>query len=1130
MNARNIVFKTVPVLILSILITQGEVAAQQAERKEPISGFARTLSGGSMSYKSPIASADTALIARATDGSSSISWETDIVPAANAKDTVAFVWLAGLGSNIGEKKFTLSANGKEVGTFTTSSRDSWEVTGPDGIRLLFQTVMVDRNKDRFGFMRLSFPPGKTAPGKPVQIQITGEAAQSPAWVMTFTSPLQEGVTASSRPVILRSQGKLAQPLDLEIINLGEATDALLTVTGVPAKKITVPFGITRHVVQFVPADVQKSVQIQLEMGTLRRSTAATVVPVRHWTIYLVQHSHTDIGYTRPQTEILAEHLRYIDYALDYCDQTDRYPDEARFRWTCETSWAVREYLKTRPPQQIARLKKRIQEGRIEVTGMLLNWAEVADENALVHSLEPIAAFRAQGLLVRTAMQDDVNGFAWCLVDYFDGLGIKYVTSGINDGRAIKPFKVPTPFWWESPSGKRVLAFRSDHYMTGNFYGVHTEDFGLIERELPGYLRQLEEDGYPFDRLNVQHSGYFTDNSPPSTFVCDNVRKWNEAYEWPKLRTATVHEFLQWVDQEHGTTLPVYRAAWPDWWTDGFGCALRETAADRQAEADLIVNQGLLSMAQLFGASLPPAVFQDIQSVADNLHFYNEHTFGAAESISDPLAENTQVQWSEKSSYAWQAVMQARMLREAAMGQLQPFLPLSSEPSIVVFNTLNWERSGMHQLYADNQVLPKDRQFRIVDDQDKEVPAQLVQSRAEGNYWALWVNNVPPLGYTAYRVITMDAARKEEKTFTPGDTVENGYFRIVLDRSKGAIKSIYDRQIGRELLDPARSWQLGEFIYEKLGDRSSMEVHRLGKHTRTGLTRVHFKPGVDGPIWQSVMLSGASDGFAGDEGVTCEIRFFKTMKRIDLAFKGRKLPVNDPEAVYVAFPFMLQDGKLHFEAQGGMVVPGENQIPGTSNDWNTVQNFAALRSPNAQVVLVSDEIPLMEFGGINTGRYDPAAKPESQQIFSWVLNNYWTTNFRSSQEGEMSWSYALTSTPDTGNAFAVRFGWGARVPFVSRVLPKANGASAQARMRSAWPFAPSSLLLVSARPVPQGMILHLREVAGKSSTLSRSGGSKGWQMEEVDALGGPLRQASTIEFKPYETRFVRMWKKHLRTEK
>ena len=45
--------------------------------------------------------------------------------------------------------------------------------------------------------------------------------------------------------------------------------------------------------------------------------SAVLRPARQWTMYLVQHTHTDIGYTRPQTEILPEHLRYIDYALDY---------------------------------------------------------------------------------------------------------------------------------------------------------------------------------------------------------------------------------------------------------------------------------------------------------------------------------------------------------------------------------------------------------------------------------------------------------------------------------------------------------------------------------------------------------------------------------------------------------------------------------------------------------------------------------------------------------------------------------------------------------------------------------------------------------------------------------------------
>jgi alpha-mannosidase len=1115
------VIQTFTVLVALALRASGAILTPETE--EYTIGYARTISGPTMTYPSPLSNARTALISRATDGKNSITWETEAVPTFEQTRPVTFVWLAGLGCNLGEKRFSLSMNGIDVVTFVSSSRESWEEAGRNGERLSFKTMMVDRNLDRFGIMRLTLPPGVVQPGKPVELRVTGEAAGSSAWVMTFTTPLADGITASSRPVMLRERGKSVQPLDLEIVNLGEPTTAVIAVPGMPVEKVTTPFGITRHSVKLPPVTTAKTLQVNLEMGRTRKTISAKIAPVRPWTLYLVQHAHTDIGYTRPQTEILAEHLRYIDYALDYCDQTDMYPEEAQFRWTCETAWAVREYLKSRPASQVARLKKRVLEGRIEVTGMLLNWAEVADENALVHSIEQIKSFRDLGLPVLTAMQDDVNGFAWCLVDYFHDLGVKYITSGINVTRSLKMFNVPTPFWWESPSGKRVLAYRADHYMTGNFYNIHLDKFDFVERELPVYLQQLESDGYPYNSISIQYSGYLTDNSPPSTFSSDNIRRWNEKYEWPRLRSATVHEFLQWVEREHGRNLPVYRSAWPDWWTDGYGCAMRETAAGRQTQADLIVNQGLLSMAQLFGAQLPRSLFQQMQSVADNLHFYNEHTFGAAESISDPLAENSQIQWSEKSSYAWQAVMQSRLLREAAMGQLQPFLHPSSEPSIVVFNTLNWSRSGLHQLYVDNQVLSKDVTFRIVDDHNKEVPAQLLQSRTEGNYWVLWVDDVPPLGYKTYRIKTTNTTRTAEPLFAPLDTIQNAYYRLTLDRKNGAINSLVDLELGRELLDHERSWQLGQFIYEKLSDRHALEQNRLGEHTRSSLRNVHWKSGVDGPIWRSIALSGTSDGFAGEEGVTCEIRLFKTMKRVDMIFKGRKTATNDPEAVYVAFPLALNQGSLLFEAQGGLVRPGGNQLPGTATDWNTVQNFAALRSATAQIVLVSDEIPLMQFGGINTGRFTPDAKPATQQMFSWVLNNYWTTNFRSSQEGEMSWSYMLTSGWDTSNMFATRFGWGARVPFVSRVLPKVNAASAGTSSRSFWPFDPSSVLLVSARPANQGITLHLREVAGKETRLELAEGAKGWKMEEVDALGNRLRKTAALQFMPFESKFVRAWK-------
>ena len=259
------------------------------------------------------------------------------------------------------------------------------------------------------------------------------------------------------------------------------------------------------------------VTVRLETPAEQRDFGPfTLQPPRKWTVYLAQHTHTDIGYTRPQTEILPEHLRYIDYALDYCDLTDSYPDDARFRWTCETSWAVREYLKGRPAKQIERLKKRVAEGRIEICGLMLNMSEIATESSLAALLRPLREMKDDfGFKVHTAMQNDVNGAGWCLVDYFSDSGIRSLTMGINKTRSILPFDQPTMFWWESPSGKRVLAYRADHYHLGNMWKIHEGNLEKFRPYLDKYLLSLEQRGYPFDRISVQFSGYHTDNSPPA---------------------------------------------------------------------------------------------------------------------------------------------------------------------------------------------------------------------------------------------------------------------------------------------------------------------------------------------------------------------------------------------------------------------------------------------------------------------------------------------------------------------------------------------------------------------------------------------------------------------------------------
>ena len=45
----------------------------------------------------------------------------------------------------------------------------------------------------------------------------------------------------------------------------------------------------------------------------------------------------------------------------------------------------------------------------------------------------------------------------------------------------------------------------------------------------------------------------------------------------------------------------------------------------------------------------------------------------------------------------------------------------------------------------------------------------------------------------------------------------------------------------------------------------------------------------------------------------------------------------------------------------------------------VQNFVSVKNEDTQLVIGSPETALMQFGGINTGRYDASAKPEKPYV-------------------------------------------------------------------------------------------------------------------------------------------------------
>ncbi len=1117
-------------LIVLFLIVNS-LSFSQKSNENYFQGYAKTISGNELSYHSPLPDVKTSLLVRANESYKSIEWETETIPKNYNDDFITFIWMFGIDVNVDSHEFDLFLNGEKIISFSNPKSDKnkvWRIKGKDGSELSFRSTMTDKYGDFMGFASLKVPRLLITTGEPARILITGDNKNSNSWYMTFKSPVLEKIELKQEPVLIKKNDKLFHSLRFSIVVLSDNINGQIIIDNLIKKNVKLVPGNNTFSVHIPEVKTQSEYLVKVKIGDGREIELPVFVkPIKEWMIYFVQHTHTDIGYTRPQTEILPEHLRYIDYALDFCDLTDNYPENSKFRWTCEASWAVREYLKSRPPEQIERLRKRVNERRIEITGMFFNMSELLDETSLAAQLQPIRDFREAGLSVETAIQNDVNGIGWALADYFSDIGIKYLIMGEHSHRALLPFDKPTAFWWESPSGKRILAFRGEHYMTGNVLGIHTKNLNFFEANLLNYLGNLDKQEYPFNSISLQYSGYVTDNSPPALSACELAKKWNEKYEWPKIKIAIANEFMQNIENNHSNDLPVFRAAWPDWWTDGVGSACRETGASRKTHAELIANQGLFSMAKLLGADIPQEINDDIEEIMDDILFYDEHTYGAAESISDPGCENSMVQWAEKSAYIWEAVKKSALLKEKAMGFIQPYLNKTETPVITIFNTLNWKRSGLTEVYIDHEILPANKEFRIVDDDNNEIPAQSLSSREDGTYWGIWVENIPAFGYKSYSIEVSKKDRTLSDNLNFQGVFENEYYRLNIDNKTGAIKSLFDKTLQIELSDTTCKWQIGQFIYEQLSNRQQIEQFKLEKAYRSSLENIEIKSIVDGPIWKSLYVYGESPDCADSHGVNLEIRLYKKEKRIEFIYDMYKLPVNDPEAVYVAFPFKLSDSELFFEGQGGIIKPGKDQIPGTSSDWNVIQNFACVKNNENQIIFGSEEIPLVHLGGLNMGKFNYYSNPEKPYIFSWVLNNYWTTNFKASQEGELKWSYYLTSTNNESSSEATRFGWGSRIPFLSRVLPAGNNENILSK-NSLLNIKPENILLINSKPSTDGngIILLLRETSGQSTEISINELLKSNKYNKaslVNALEYELKPLnSKLVFKPNEAKFIRLY--------
>ena len=150
-------------------------------------GYGGNPTGPSLAYPIPFGRPLPALIVRATVGTDVIAWET-AVPADDVPgQSTTFAWVCGVGCNplAGAGTFDVYVNDNKRFLIRSIPEDSWTVSGADGGRMTFDSIITDKIGDKFGYMRLEAPSSWITAGQPVRIRFVGHKNVLQAYFMPF---------------------------------------------------------------------------------------------------------------------------------------------------------------------------------------------------------------------------------------------------------------------------------------------------------------------------------------------------------------------------------------------------------------------------------------------------------------------------------------------------------------------------------------------------------------------------------------------------------------------------------------------------------------------------------------------------------------------------------------------------------------------------------------------------------------------------------------------------------------------------------------------------------------------------------------------------------------------------------
>jgi hypothetical protein len=761
-------------------------------------------------------------------------------------------------------------------------------------------------------------------------------------------------------------------------------------------------------------------------------------------IDMVHLSHTDVGFTDHPIICRELQRRYLDIAIDAVLATRDRPESARFCWTAESTVGVDDWWQSATPERRADFLKAVDSGQLAVAGIAMNNTAFLNGQQWHKMLHWLPEDVWQRVHPTVAMQDDVNGIpragAVALLDR----GIHRLLTGMNVPAFLPPLVRPSAIWWKMPDGRRLFVYLGYCYPSGHFFfdpvewrhgpvpqagdtrfrppragdflGSDEASVRKAHRHLLTRLRDLQGEGYHYPTLLLPITNQWRmDNDPPFPALADFVATWNRLELKPTLRMTTAAVAMKRMEDEIGAQATEYQGEWPDWWSFGTASAPREVAASRIAKRLIETAQSpLWGPWNASGRRTVDALLRD-------LCLFDEHTWGAADSVALPYGLDTQGQFNEKAALAFRPMVRAEWL----LGQRVRSRLVGEGEGLFVANSTRlpwsgWIRVRSSALREDDRSLedaksggrtkmyfergfaqftpPKDASELSGENPDATMadnaPRQLVKFWAE----ALPGQSVRKLKLSTKDVgddrpspgpkVTADAQGWPMAIIWPGMTKPlclPGLGDFVAVRAKGFVPRM-----------AARFWATAAPAQR---EKLRREVFEATNATANEKSKVDDNP--------HTLVFTQSLGHPRLKWATRQLEVWKGEPRAKFTLRLNRTSSEAPETFYVVFPFPCESALPETSCGDMPFVPIRDQLPGTCRDYYGIDGWVHYATPEGHWIWVSRDAPLVSFGGVPQMSPVLSDPPQGMhRVLAMIFDNFWETNFVADSHGVMEFRFDL----------------------------------------------------------------------------------------------------------------------------